>query len=489
VRSPRLEQRDFQNSLKKDFGKKLAQFLSTPCRHCGKERLLSAVDYYTGKKQKCVRCQVTSYMIWPIIVLVFRKLSIPQETAKKIVNDPLLQRTMMNLIKGIAFFGVQIPQPTRVPAVIVWNFTNRCNLQCLHCHQSSTTACAERELTTSEAFSIVDTLSDSGVSILTFSGGEPLARSDIFDVIKRATDKGLYCTIASNGTLMTPEVVDKLHRSGIRRVEIGLDGVKAETHDFLRNKKGCFNATVEGIKNCVRHQYFDEIAITTTLYQSNVHEIPQIIDYAESLGGTRFYLNRLIPAGRGREITHLDVSPEEKKNVLRHLHQRFDASVTNGRGIQCYARGMTYLSRVGYEESKGTLFTVSEAFSGYENMFQKKFGVELPKIVRHFSKSFSGCSAGLTYCGLSAEGDILPCVPAPIAIGNLLREDLEDIWANDKNLHRMRDRKNLQGSCGHCHFNGLCGGCRYTALFLTKDWLGPDLSCPYEPLPQTCPDK
>ena len=116
----------------------------------------------------------------------------------------------------------------------------------------------------------------------------------------------------------------------------------------------------------------------------------------------------------------MDVSLEEKKNILQHLHQRFNASVKNGRGIQCYARGMTYLSRVGYEEPQGRLFTVSESFSGYENMFQKKFGVELPKIVRHFVKSFSGCSAGLTYCGLSEKGDILHCVPAPLKIGNLL---------------------------------------------------------------------
>jgi radical SAM protein with 4Fe4S-binding SPASM domain len=427
-------------------------------------------------------------MIWPILVLIFRRLAISPGSAKKIVTDPLLQRTMMNLIKGIAFFGVQIPQPTRVPAVIVWNCTNRCNLQCLHCHQSSTTACSEEELTTSEACTIVDRLSDAGVSILTFSGGEPLVRSDVFDLIKRATDKGMYCTIASNGILMTPDVVEKLHNSGIRRVEIGLDGVKPETHDFLRNKKGCFNATVEGIKNCVRHGYFDEIAITTTLYQSNVDEIPQIIDFAESLGGTRFYVNRLIPAGRGKDITHLDVPPEEKKNVLEHLHRRLQASVTTGRGIQCYARGMTYLSRVGYEESQGQLFTVSEAFSGYENMFQKKFGTELPKIVRHFAKSFSGCSAGLTYCGLSAQGYVLPCVPADIRIGNVLTQNLQDIWASDTNLNRMRNREHLHGSCGHCHYNGLCGGCRYTAFFLTNDWLGPDLSCPYESRPKACLD-
>lgn len=329
MRSPKLEEKDFQNSLKKDLMKKLTQVLSQSCNHCRKERLLSAFDSYHGKKQRCIQCQTTSYMIWPILALVFHRLSIPKSTSKKILNDPLLQRTIMNLIKGIAFFGVKIPQPTCVPTVIVWNFTNRCNLQCLHCHQSSTTLCSEKELTTNEAFTIVDKLAEAGVSILTFSGGEPIVRNDIFEVIKRATDKGLYCTIASNGILMTSNIIEKLYAASIRRIEIGLDGIKAETHDFLRNKKGCFETTVEAIKNYVRHGRFDEIAITTTLYQSNVHEIPQIINFAESLGGTRFYLNRLIPAGRGKEIIHLDVSHEEKRNILQHLHQRFNESVNN----------------------------------------------------------------------------------------------------------------------------------------------------------------
>jgi sulfatase maturation enzyme AslB (radical SAM superfamily) len=138
-------------------------------------------------------------MILPIITIIFRRLSISPLTARKIISDAFLQRTMMNLIKGIAFFGVKIPQPTRVPAVIVWNFTNRCNLKCLHCHQSSTALCSDKELTTNEAFGIVDKLSYARVSILTFSGGEPLLRSDSFDVIKRATENSLYCTIASNG--------------------------------------------------------------------------------------------------------------------------------------------------------------------------------------------------------------------------------------------------------------------------------------------------
>ncbi len=478
--STKLIERDFKNTPKKKIGKKVAEKLSKKCDRCGKERFLSAVDYYLGKKQKCIRCQVTSYLTWPIIHLFFKKLSFSPETARNILDDALLRKTMLNVIKGLAFFGIKTPQPTRVPVVIVWNFTNRCNLNCLHCHQSSTLSFNEKELTTNEAFKIVDKLSDTGLSILTFSGGEPLVRTDIFDIIKRATDNGIYCTIASNGILMKPKIVEKLCQVGVKRVEIGLDGAKAETHDFLRNKQGCFKATVKGIQNCVNYGNFEEIAVTATLYKSNAQEIPQIVDFAESLGATRFYLNRLIPAGRGINITHLDVSHEEKRNILDYLYNRFHTSVVNGCGIQCYARGMTYLSRVGYEQSNGQIFHVSEAFSGYDTMFKKKFDGELSKFVRRFAKGFSGCSAGLTYCGLTAQGDLIPCVPAPIKLGNLLEEDIEDIWANNETLNNMRDRKNLKGSCGKCNYNGLCGGCRYTAYFMTGDWLGPDPSCPFK---------
>jgi radical SAM protein with 4Fe4S-binding SPASM domain len=229
----------------------------------------------------------------------------------------------------------------------------------------------------------------------------------------------------------------------------------------------------------MKNNYFEEVAITTTLYKSNAVEISQIVNLAESLGATRFYLNRLIPAGRGVNITNLDVSNKEKRRILDYLYNRFHKSVINGNGIQCYTRGMTYLSRVGYQQSHGQIFHVSEAFSGYDIMFKQKFDGELSRFVRKFAKGFSGCSAGLTYCGLSAQGDILPCVPAHINLGNLLEKNLEDIWANDETLKHMRDRKNLKGSCGQCNYNGLCGGCRYTAYFMTNDWLGPDLSCPY----------
>jgi radical SAM protein with 4Fe4S-binding SPASM domain len=279
---------------------------------------------------------------------------------------------------------------------------------------------------------------------------------------------------------MTPEVARKLAKVGIRRVEIGLDGARAETHDFLRRKPGSFEATVKGIRSCA-DVGFDELATTMTLHSKNVKELQETMDLAEKLGATRFYLNRLIPAGRGVDACYLDVTPGDKIRALQTLYGKFYRSVTHGSGMQCYARGMTYYSRLGYEYSDGRVFTVSEALSGYENMFQGKFGLEVSKIVRKLGEGFSGCSTALTYAGLTASGDLLPCVPAPIKLGNLLEQSLEEIWVKNKILNYIRNRKALKGSCGICSYRDLCGGCRYTAYVATGDWLGPDVSCPYGP--------
>ncbi len=348
--------------------KALAQHLSGKCENCGKEKLLSIFDQYSSGNTVCPNCLLETAALSPLIRLIFLHLGVEEETVKDLLEDALIRRCMLNVVKGIASFGVKFPQSTGAPVTIVWNFTNRCNLNCLHCHQDSSPTSTYPELTTPQVFRVIDNMSDAGVAILTFSGGEPLLREDLFEAIERATDKGMLCTIASNGTLMTNETAENLSAAGIRRVEIGLDGSCAGTHDFLRNKKGSFDSTVRGIRNCAEIG-FDELAVTMTLHSKNVNELDATIALAEKLGATRFYLNRLIPAGRGADALYLDVTPQEKARALETLYTKFHEGILKGSGIQCYARGMTYYARVCHERSEGSLFTVSEALSGYEKMF------------------------------------------------------------------------------------------------------------------------
>ena len=461
--------------------KSLARHLTGRCERCGQERLFSLFDLYAGTQRSlCKGCLLTSTALASLARLLFSGLGVDDDTAKQLMKDRLTRKCMLSVVKGIAHFGIRYPQPAGAPVSIVWNVTNRCNLNCLHCHQDSSPSPTHQELTTSQAFKVIDNMSDAGVAILAFSGGEPLLRGDLYELIKRANDSGMFCTIASNGVLMTKETAKKLADVGIRRVEIGLDGAKAETHDFLRNKPGSFEATLQGIKNCAAVG-FDELAVTMTLHSKNVNELEETMDLAERLGATRFYLNRLIPAGRGKEAIYLDVSPKEKIRALEALYDRFYRSVISGVGVQCYARGMTYYSRLSYERSEGRVFTVSESLSGHERMFQGKFGLGISRIVRSLATQFGGCSVGLTYAGLTASGDLTPCVPAPIILGNLLQQSLEDIWVHNELLNYVRNRGAMKGSCKICAYSSICGGCRYTAYAINGDWLGTDASCPFGP--------
>ncbi len=462
------------------FWKLLARKLSETCEKCGNSRLYSVFDAYISEKRpNCMGCSALYTLSLPFIKYLFNKTNIEKSRVKALLSDTLVRKSMLNVVRGIHHFGIRIPQPTAVPTVIVWNYTNHCNLNCLHCHQDAGED-GEEELTTGQRFEIVDKISDAGVSILTFSGGEPLVQPDIFDIIAYANEKGLLCTIASNGTLMTKGVVQQLKESGITRVEIGLDGCNAETHEFLKNSPNCFDATIQGIKNCVEEE-FDEICATMTLHSQNANGLSETITLAEELGVERFYLNRLIPAGRGKDIPELDVTTEQKIKALECIYEKFYQSAINGEGIQCYARGMTYYGRMGYERSNGRVFTVSEALSGYSKMWTEKFGDSISKLVKKYAPWFGGCSAGITYAGLTASGDLLPCVPAPIPLGNLLQEDLEDLWVHNKLLNYIRQRDELKGACGRCSYNSLCGGCRYTAYVLNGDWLEADPSCPFGP--------
>lgn len=460
--------------------KRVARSLARRCDKCGQPRLYSVFEANsTGEKPDCLGCSTAFWLARPLVKRVFGKTSLKEDDLRKLMSDTLVRKSMLNVVRGIGHFGLRTPQPTAVPVVIVWNYTNRCNLNCIHCHQSSGER-KEVELTTEEAFRVIDIMGEAGISILTFSGGEPLVRSDVFDAIERADDAGIFCTIASNATLMTKQIVDRLKRSGVRRVEVGLDGCRAETHDFLRNTPGTFKATIQGIKNCVE-MGFEEICATMTLHKENFNELRGTVELAEKMGVNRFYLNRLIPAGRGRDVIDLDVTKEQRIDALEYIYKKFYDSVVNGEGIQCYARGMTYYGRLGYERSEGTVFTVSEALSGHSRMWQEKFGSGISEIVRKYFSGFGGCSAGITYAGLTAGGDLIPCVPAQIGLGNLLEDDLEDIWVSNELLNHIRRRGELRGACGRCAYNSICGGCRYTAYVVSGDWLEADPSCPFGP--------
>lgn len=466
------------------FANIVARHLSQHCRRCNDDRFSTAIDSYLGQTNSlCLSCRATAAGMNILTSLLFRWIGIPKDTSRKILSNCAIRRGMHNVVRGIARLGLQTPQSTAVPTVIVWNFTNQCNLHCVHCHQDSNANPNAPELTPEQVKTAIDRMAEAGVAVLTFSGGEPLTRPDLFDSIRHAHDQGILCTVASNGVLLTRNVVNQLGTAGVERIEIGLDGADAQTNAVLRGSTDVFDHTIQGIRNCVDSGHFREVSVTTTINRENINQLPTIIDLAEDLGATRHYTNRIIPAGRGAQIQHLMVSKTEIAKTLVYLFDRFKQGTQSGKGIQCYARGMTYYARVGFQRSAGTMFHVGEVLTGYDQYFRESYGDELAKVVNKLGPAFGGCTAGITYGSMNPQGDIWPCTIAPISLGNILEDDLETIWTESPLLNHIRRRKELKGSCGKCQFNDICGGCRFSAYVSNGDWLGPDPSCPFGAAP------
>ena len=446
--------------------KKMLQQSLKKCGACGRTVLEAALDDYGGKTERhCEKCSgLYSQVIGFWVEFLRRSLNIKRAKVEKLLTDPYARRAVMNLTKSFAYMGIKKPISLYAPFLIVWDFTHKCNLNCKHCYSNSG-AVQEEELTTTQAMTVVDQLADAGVTALAFSGGEPLSRKDFFEVAAHAVKRGLYVSVATNGTLVTKENVKKLKQTGVHYVEISIDGASAKTHDAFRGVPGAFDKAVTGLKNCVEADLC--VCIATTATKSNLEEMPAIISLAEEIGAERFTYFNFIPTGRGKAHYDQDLSAEEREKLMRYLLNRMSSG--------CKTTILTtapQLARVALQcqGSSGT-GEVTMSMAHMQTVKITKKAVPLADFI-------GGCGAGRLYCSLSPQGDVHPCVFLPVNVGNLKTEKFQDIWLNAPLFKAFRNRANLKGSCGKCDYRFICGGCRArSAAYHDGDMLNGDPGC------------
>ncbi len=240
----------------------------------------------------------------------------------RVMRHKARARALVNTARGIAQYGLCTPQVFSAPLMVVWNFTQACNLSCIHCYQNAHRA-LPNELVFEEKIALVDQLVDMDVPLLAFSGGEPLMGRDFWPVLKHAGDRGLHIQIATNGTLLSQANVARLADSGASFVEISLDSAKAGVHDGFRGVPGAWARSVEGIKNAVAHGGV-RVGVATTVTRRNFHELGEIIDFATELGAHCFFAFNFIPTGRGRDIVDQDITPGMREQMLVLLQERLE---------------------------------------------------------------------------------------------------------------------------------------------------------------------
>jgi radical SAM protein with 4Fe4S-binding SPASM domain len=446
--------------------KKMLQLSLRKCSTCSRTVLEAALDDYGNKTSCCCeKCSpVYSQIISFWIEFLRKALGFKRAKVEQLLTDKYARNAVVNLVESFEHFGIKKPMVLCAPFLVVWDFTHRCNLRCKHCYSNSGEA-GEEELTTEQALRVIDQLADAHVTALAFSGGEPLARKDFFQVARHAADRGLYVSLASNGTLLTKENVQKLKEAKVNYVDISIDGATAKTHDEFRGVTGAFEKAITGLKNCVEADICTCIA--TTVGKNNLAELPGIIDLAEQFEVERFTYFNFIPAGRGKNYANQDLSAQEREKVMRYLLNR----MSSGCKTTILATA-PQLARVAAQcQSSSGTGEITLALAHMQTVKVTKKAVPLGEFI-------GGCGAGRLYCSLSPQGDVRPCVFLPINVGNLKTHAFKDIWLNAPLFNAFRNRLNLKGSCGSCKYKFICGGCRArSAAYHNGDTLNGDPGC------------
>ncbi len=443
--------------------RKIVRGMSKYCEKDGKNRIEVAVELYTGqRKDACLSCKATEKIIAKVLKKGASAFGLTEDELKKKFSDPYWAKGLSSTIRGIAEFGIRRPFTSGAPYQIVWDVTYACNLHCKHCYATAGKPWKD-ELTTEEAKHAIDIFDRAGVTIIAFSGGEPLVRPDIMELARYATDKGIYVAIATNGTLITKKKAKEMKEAGVQFVQISLDGIDAETHDSFRGVKGAFDKTVQGIKNAVAEGFFVEISTTVTRF--NYKQLPDIIQFGEDLGANWFMAYNFVPTGRGKEIFEMDLSPDEREEAIKLLWNE----LSKGRKINVLSTAPQFARVALQQEEEEDEKIVPTHF------YNPKLAGQLVDL----AEFIGGCGAGRFYMSMRANGDLQPCVFFPLKVGNILKDDFEELWKNNEVLNNLRNKDILEGFCGKCDYRYYCGGCRARAYAYTGDYLAPDPGCIY----------
>ena len=376
------------------------------------------------------------------------------------------------------------------PYVVSWNLTYRCNLACEHCYldaggapQVGTENFADRsELGTDECFRVIDEIAAFAPECLTIlTGGEPLLRRDILEIVRRASERGLWVVVGTNGVSITENLAGRLAEAGARGLSLSLDALDADRHDRFRNVRGAWRNTVEGAE--ILNRTGLPFIVQTTAGSHNLGELDAIADFAhDRLAAKVWNLYFLVPTGRGQFVS--DITPAQYDDVLGSLYRiqrKYDRRMlVNAKCAPHYIKTvLEHAVRAGEGPppirtrrmptfAKATVGKPGESASAFSR-------------IRTYSGGAGGCPAGTHYMGIRPNGDVTPCPYLPVFAGTLRSSSLADLWTSSDLFADIRRRTSLGGRCGECEMNGHCGGCRARAYGMTGDLMAEDPLCTHTP--------
>src|SRR6266542_889885 len=419
------------------------------------------------------------------------------------------------------------------PYVVSWNLTYRCNLACEHCYLDAggaplppqraenarrgprlvgTENFADRsELGTEECFRVIDEIAAFAPECVTIlTGGEPLLRRDILEIVRRAAEGGLWVVVGTNGVSITENLARRLAEAGARGLSLSLDALDPDRHDRFRMVRGAWRNTVEGAE--ILNRTGLPFIVRTTAGSHNLGDLDAIADFAhDRLAAKVWNLYFLVPTGRGQFVS--DITPAQYDEVLASLYRiqrKYDRRMlVNAKCAPHYIKTVLEnavrpgssldVARDDPERVKGgqagaqadpspTDARLRQGYGGQAESASIPFDPAQGKPswpgsspIRTYSGGAGGCPAGTHYMGIRPNGDVAPCPSLPVFAGTLRSSILADLWTSSGLFADIRRRTSLGGRCGECEMNGHCGGCRARAYGMTGDLMAEDPLCTHTP--------
>lgn len=357
------------------------------------------------------------------------------------------------------------------PYIAIWEVTQACDLACVHCRACAQPKRHPLELTTDEGKLLIDQIADMKVPVFVLTGGDPIKRPDLFELIEYATQVGVRVSLTPSATpLLTREIVEHLKESGLARLAVSLDGSNAQAHDAFRGMSGSFDRTMEAI------EWANEIGlpvqINTTFSRTNYRDFEAIADLMQRKNIALWSVFFLVPTGRGK-LGEL-LTDDEFEDIFARLyrlskHATFHIKTTEAQHYRRYVL--------------------------QQQVLEKRTGAGTPasgsgKVADTIGRAPRGLNDGKGFVFISHIGEVYPSGFLPISGGSVRAQKLSDIYRNSPIFKQLRDPDQLSGKCGACEFRKVCGGSRARAFAITANPLAEEPCCSYTPknhIPQHVP--
>ncbi|MRJ02931.1 MAG: radical SAM protein [Epsilonproteobacteria bacterium] len=350
-----------------------------------------------------------------------------------------------------------LPQRRLRGSIAIWNFTNRCNLSCLHCY-SKASLDSEEKIGKEKVFETIGELKRAGIRFVIFSGGEPLTRKDIFEIAEKMGEEGILTYLSTNGLYIHRDNVERIVET-FDYIGISIDGDE-EIHDRFRGLQGSYRMSLQAVERIQRAG--GKVGIRFTLTRETEASLPHIFHLVEERGIDKLYISHLVYSGRGLENLKMDLTKERRREIVHSIIDKALEFYREGREIDIVTGNMEM-----------------DAILLYKRLWEvdPEAGERLLQRLREWG----GNSAGRNLVNIDSDGNVKPDPFFPVTLGNILERPFHEIWEDGENplLRRLREHpRKIGGKCGECPWLEICnGGSRPRAWAIYGDLWAEDPSC------------